>query len=353
MSQAANFSVPLIGPVTPTMMATRIDDSFEAMRSSHSGAARPPYAVKGTLWLSDAMPGLDRYFFFDGVNDHLAVTIDTTTGGITYGARTMSDDLDMGGHAIQDAAMVGQRGFLYGLTLSNNAADAANDFDIAPGAAASDDAVPGIISLSAVMTKRMDAAWAPGSGNGGWLDGAAMPASATGHCFLIGKSSDPTAADVIFTASLTPALPNGWDRKRRIMSVLRTDTGVNRIIKQIGNRVLLGGPVSNRAGTGVVTNALVGVTVPVGLQLRPILMNNMSMNPSSSCSIFMSDGDATTAPNAAVQNVNSSGSDCAIIEHLYTNTAGQIRYTVGLGAGTILGNNLNTLGWWDDRGING
>ncbi len=51
-------------------------------------------------------------------------------------------------------------------TLSNNA-DATNDIDIAVGEAASDGATPFLMTLASSITKRLDAAWSVGTGNGG------------------------------------------------------------------------------------------------------------------------------------------------------------------------------------------
>jgi hypothetical protein len=50
MTQATTWSVPLLGQATPTLLTQRIDDSFDALLSGHSGSARPSYAVAGTVW---------------------------------------------------------------------------------------------------------------------------------------------------------------------------------------------------------------------------------------------------------------------------------------------------------------
>ena len=93
MTQAPNFGVPRSGPVAPDVMAGRIDDNFDAQISSHSGASRPAYAVAGTLWLSTATAGKHKYYFFDGTNDHLVVTIDTATGAVIYSNGTVDNAL--------------------------------------------------------------------------------------------------------------------------------------------------------------------------------------------------------------------------------------------------------------------
>ena len=252
---------------------------------------------------------------------------------------------------------IAQCGQIYGLVLSNNASDAVNSIDVAPGSAASDDAIPWMINLTGVMTKKTNAAWAAGGGNGGFLDSGSMPANSQAHCYLIGKSTDLTAADIAFSASLTPTLPTGWDRKRRIMTVLRDPTQI-RPFRQLGNRVLLNPPVNVRGGTAAVTDVLVTVSGPQGIRHRPILHSSLIVNASSNASNVIADGDVTTtAPFNSFQLVaagtGGTASDATIIDHVYTNTSSQIRLSTLISSGTINGNNLNSVGWWDDRGIYG
>lgn len=108
MSQATTWSVPLVGPVTPPAFAGRIDESLDAALSSHSGSTRPAYAVAGTVWLNTATAGQHKYYFFDGTNDHLVLTINTATGAVQFGSSgnvvlpgaKMVADLDLGGFSM-------------------------------------------------------------------------------------------------------------------------------------------------------------------------------------------------------------------------------------------------------------
>ncbi len=64
MSQATTWSVPIVGPATPTDYAARDNAALNALLSCHSGNTAPPYAVQGTIWLdtSGGAPGvLKRY----------------------------------------------------------------------------------------------------------------------------------------------------------------------------------------------------------------------------------------------------------------------------------------------------
>ncbi|MBO9124842.1 MULTISPECIES: hypothetical protein [unclassified Rhizobium] len=91
MSQAASWSVPLNGPVGPTLYSQRVDESLDALLSSHSGSSRPPYAEAGTEWLSNATAGKLKRYLYDGTNDTLISTLDVATGKLTFGA-SLSDD---------------------------------------------------------------------------------------------------------------------------------------------------------------------------------------------------------------------------------------------------------------------
>jgi len=93
MTQATDWSVPIIGPATPTTMADRMDKSLDALLSAHSGSARPAYAVAGTEWVSTATAGKLKYYVFDGAADRLTKTIDITTGSVIYSNGTVDDAL--------------------------------------------------------------------------------------------------------------------------------------------------------------------------------------------------------------------------------------------------------------------
>lgn len=109
-------------------------------------------------------------------------------------------------------------GHIYGLTLSNNTSDATNDIDIAPGSVI-DSTNTHIMTLASTITKRLDAAWAVGSGNGG-LDTGSI-ANDTYHIHLI-KRVDTGVVDAIFSLSPTaPTMPTNYTLARRVGSIPR------------------------------------------------------------------------------------------------------------------------------------
>lgn len=85
------------------------------------------------------------------------------------------------------------RGFIGGLAVTNNVADATNDLDIAAGECRADDNTLDLV-LAAALTKRLDAAWAVGT-NQGALDIGTL-ADGTYHWYAI-KRPDTGVVDVL------------------------------------------------------------------------------------------------------------------------------------------------------------
>jgi hypothetical protein len=75
------FDFPLIDPevTTGTDLANILNSWSQAVESAHSGAARPPYAGQGLIWL-DTSGGAANWQikFFDGAQDIVIGTIDST-----------------------------------------------------------------------------------------------------------------------------------------------------------------------------------------------------------------------------------------------------------------------------------
>lgn len=125
-------------------------------------------------------------------------------------------------------------GYLYALTLTNDAGDLTNDIAVAAGKCRSGDDVENMV-LAASITKRLDAAWVVGTNQGG-LDTGAI-ANTTYHVFLI-KRTDTGVVDVLFSASLTPTMPTNYDYSRRIGSIIRAGATIL-AFSQVGDTFLL------------------------------------------------------------------------------------------------------------------
>ncbi len=114
------------------------------------------------------------------------------------------------------------RGQIYGLTLSNNVTDPTNDIDIAAGSVVDTTGAASML-LASSLTKRLDAAWAVGTNQGG-LDTGSI-ANNTYHVYII-RRPDTGVVDVCFSASATDpttggSIPAAYTQYRRIGSILR------------------------------------------------------------------------------------------------------------------------------------
>jgi hypothetical protein len=172
-----------------------------------------------------------------------------------------------------NAVLYGQ---LYGLTTSNNSGDPNNDIDIAVGEAASDhSSAPVLMRLTSAITKRIDAAWAVGTNQGG-LDGSetvvGTPDVSTWYFLWLIKRVDTGVVDVLFSESATaPTMPANYTHKRLIGAVYNNASGNIVSFVQIGNFFLWGAVIedynSYAIGTSTTTFQL-SVPPLVGVEAR-------------------------------------------------------------------------------------
>lgn len=218
-------------------------------------------------------------------------------------------------------------GYITGLNTSNNAVDAANDIDIAAGSAAADTSPFALMTLGSTLTKRLDAAWAVGSGNGG-LDTGSI-ANGTYHIWLI-QRSDTGVVDALFSTSATsPTMPANYDRKRRIASIVRS-AGSILLYRQNGSTFEYQTPVADidvtTPGTAAVTRAL---TVPVGIPVEAMMVCLLSNGAAGNGHRFSAlDTTDVAVGTGAVGNgqlrANSANNTAGQVR-IRTNTSGQIR----------------------------
>lgn len=160
-------------------------------------------------------------------------------------------------------------GYLYGLTLSNNAVTPATDLDIAAGAARSADNTASMV-LTAALTKRLQSAgaWAAGNGGNGLFVGLRAP-NTWYHVFLIRSDSDG-AVDAGFDTSIQAAnRPAGYGKYRRIGSV-KTDAAGDIIpFLQVGRSFHWKKPILDVALTSFASNTsqVFTISVPPGLRV--------------------------------------------------------------------------------------
>lgn len=84
MSQATNYSVPTAAEdatIEKVAYGVRLSESFAALVSAHSGAARPAYAVQGTIWHDTDLLATTPLLFHDGTNDRI-IPVEDANGNI-------------------------------------------------------------------------------------------------------------------------------------------------------------------------------------------------------------------------------------------------------------------------------
>lgn len=243
-------------------------------------------------------------------------------------------------------------GGLYGLTLSNNGSDATNDIDIAVGMAATDSTTdPRTMVLSSALTKRLDAAWAVGSGNGG-LDTGAI-ANTTYHIWLI-QRSDTGVVDALFSTSATsPTMPANYDRKRRIGAILRESAAIV-LFDQDEDIFMRRASSTTRNNTAAAASALLTFAVPLGIPVRPITSLNFVVSASVAATMALGSAASGAATFTACSVNTGVGGQAAAFNQpppiFTTNTSAQLYFAQVNSVGTPAGSTVLTLGWVDRRG---
>lgn len=161
-------------------------------------------------------------------------------------------------------------GYFRGLAIANNAGAPNTRIDIAAGVAMADDnATP--LTLGAILTKALDAAFAVGTGNGG-LDTGTKANSTTYHLWLIRRTSDGLIDALFSTSATAPTLPSGWLAKRYLWPVLTDGSGNIRAFSQLGSEFLYRAPAGdvavNNPGTAAMARTL---SVPTGIRVQAIV----------------------------------------------------------------------------------
>lgn len=171
------------------------------------------------------------------------------------------------------------RSHIEGLTLSNNGTDGDHDIDIAAGSATAADQTS-IMTLSATLTKRIDAVWAVGDDAGG-LDTGSV-ANTTLYAVWLIERSDTGVVDALFSTSFTsPTMPTNYDR-RRLIGAVRTDGSANILsFVQVGDYFRYTGDVIE----DIIDSTITALTFEAG---------TLSVPPNALAHVYASMADAST-----------------------------------------------------------
>lgn len=271
-----------------------------------------------------------------GSGDTVGLALGGTGATSASGART---NLGLGSAALISSPA--WRGHIYGLTLANNVSDANNDIDVAVGNIW-DNSSDVLLELTSGLTKRLDASWAVGSGNGG-LDTGSKANSTWYHVWLI-RRSDTGVVDALFSTSATsPTMPANYDQKALIESVLTDGSGNIRAFINRGDTVEWAARISDLNTTSPSTSeALLTVSTPPGRSVEwrgTLFVNNTATN--TRLSVGAADG---TSANIVALFAQVSGVTISGFATTLTNTSSQIRYDANTGTGWNVAA-IETSGW--------
>lgn len=300
------------------------------LKGNATGSSAPPTDIDIAALTTKASPASGDYLLLSdqaasGAFKKATVSSVSSAGSVSSidsltGAFTTDDSLSATGNVLRTTIP----GLLYGITVSNNASDATNDFDFAFGQAADD--VNGFIMQSSAITKRTDAAWSVGTNQGCWDTGSV--ANGTIHLFQI-QRSDTGVVDKLCSASPTaPTMPTNYDRKRRIASIPRV-SGAIIAFRQYGDTFKINSPSNSISSTNAVTDSLLTLAnIPTGVTVQPLLQADAIAAATANCALLVDDAAITTPNQALVRATLSGQSDHAQTQNFLTNTAGQIRHTI-------------------------
>jgi len=234
------------------------------------------------------------------------------------------------------------RGYIDGCILSNNGSDATNDIDFAAGVCR--DSTNTVDIAVGAMTKRLDADFSAGTGNGMRYSGAAIT-NTTYHLFSIVKADGTEDKFAYAGTDPTAVLPSGYLYWRLLGSIVRSG-GTIRAFKQRADFFEWVTQAVDYSATPGDTNAhLQALTVPTGLSVRA----KLAAGTGSNLFAVISDPAATDA--AASSNnftVNGGTNGGGAENNIWTDTSGQVRYRIST-SGTLY---INTIGFYHPRGQN-
>ncbi|MBB2832391.1 UNVERIFIED_ORG: hypothetical protein GGD51_002520 [Rhizobium esperanzae] len=360
MSQATTWSVPLVGPATPFLMAQRTGDSFDALLSCHSGASRPSYAVAGTIWISTATAGQLKLYLYDGSDDTLLMVLDTATNAVTFSGLgtainaatakttpTGADKLGIWDSAAGDtksltltvlstwlAPLLGPD-FVQGGIVSPNGSNPQTHLDIASFTVK---ALSKVAISSGTLTKNINGTWV--AGNNGGLDTGTKAANATYFVYALRKQSDGTGEVVLSTSAtvggVSTSLLTGYDVVAPI-GVALTDgsSNIREFTMNSSDEYTFTSPAKDAVNaTTSTTSTLLALTVPSGVKVRAKLRFEFSSSATTNAALLHDPAQGTLASGigndgANVGTIQVANGYAVGSQEIWTNTLKQIRHVAG------------------------
>ena len=234
------------------------------------------------------------------------------------------------------------------ITISNGT-DADHDINFTAGNFNFDDGTGQAVATA--LTKQIDAAWVAGD-NAGGLDTGSVSADGTYYCFVIWNPTTSTA-DFLFSSShVSPTLPSGYTKKKRI-AAFRVDGSAN--IRQGKYLFNPDGSYNFEYATKILDLSIAGsastskvnfsVTVPrdVIVKIRASMYRGVTTDAYVN---LLSPYDNSLTPSHANADLISDNSFLGSIEkNILANDSAQLSY---ISSDSYLDNfSVITLGWFD------
>jgi hypothetical protein len=296
-----------LGASVATFLATPSSANLAAALTDETGTGAAVFATDPALAGNPTAPTQTA-----GNNSTRIATTAFVTAAVTAGAagvasiagNTGAFTLSKGVTNSTNDIRVDLKGLRYGLTVSNDTTDAANDIVIAAGEAMSDAATSVLMRLGSSIIKRSDASWAVGTNQGG-LDGsesvAGTPDVSTGYYVWLIMRSDTGVVDVLLSESGTaPTMPTNYDHKRLIWWVYNNASGDVRPFFQVGNKCIWGTP----SGTAAINSTITSASVTT-IALHPASNNSVHEVPALLGVIADLNANVSNATSAAQGEVAS------------------------------------------------
>jgi hypothetical protein len=233
-----------------------------------------------TVNLAQLASGTDgELFTWDTSGDPAKVAVGTATHVLTSNGAGAAPTFQAGGVAT---------GFIGGLNITNNGSDGDHDIDIAVGSARDYTDAVTMTQGTAGLTKRIDATWAVGDGNGG-LDSTDTVGNNTGYGVYLIRRSDSGVVDVLISSDMTAAgsaltMPTNYDQKRLIGWVLTDGSANIYAFTQSGDYFRLGDTVLQINDSTITSNTFEDLIVTC----PPLCLAYLTLSAanSSSTSVF-------------------------------------------------------------------
>lgn len=215
------------------------------------------------------------------------------------------------------------QGFINGLITVRNATTPNTHIDIGVGAAWVGDRV---VQNVATFTKRLDAVWMAGTGNGGRFSGV-RAANTWYHLFIL-RNDTTGAIDFGFDTSVSAAnRPSGW--AARLIWSVRTDASSNIIpYSQVGDNCIWLSPPVDLVSVASIPSAngqLFAMSTPLGLSC---LAQFSAFSSGTSQFYYLSSplsADLFVSTSDVARYHMQSGVQPGVVIQILTNTASQIR----------------------------